>query len=279
MLRYNIFSESKTISFKKPVLVFIHGLGGGYSNWMYQVRHLKKTYDLLLIELPSHGRSKYKMTELKQDFDTVTDLIFEVLDHLEIKKATFVGISLGTLIVKHIVFSHPERVDKYILVGPIGKFTLLLRGAIRLAMLLLPIAPIKFVLTLVCLVVIPYKQLEYGRNLFIACAQHVERMEFVAWCRVVLSFKKTQESYVKVMGNEPNGLYIVGELDHFFLTMLRSDRKRIKNLAIVKGAGHICSIDQYEKVNSLICEFQDTGAIKENVAGVKKTRKREKATI
>lgn len=261
LLNYKIFSESRTISFKKPVLVFIHGLGGGYSNWLYQVRYLRQRYDLLLIELPSHGKRKFKMSEMQLDFDTVSAKIMEVLDHLGIEKATFAGISLGTLIVKHIVFTYPERVDKYILVGPIGKFTLLLRSAIRLAMFLLPILPIKTVLTLVCLVVMPYKSLAYGRNLFLACAQRVPSKEFVAWCKVILSFRTTQKEYPKVMKEEPNGLYIVGEKDHFFRTMLRSDAKRIKNLAIVKNAGHICSIDQYEAVNDLIIAFQEKGIV------------------
>ena len=242
-------------------MIFLHGLGGGYANWVYQVRHLKKKYDLLLIELPSHGRSKYMMSELEQTFDEVSRLIMEVVDHLGIRKATWGGISLGTLIVKHIVFNYSERVDKYILVGPVGKFTWLLRFAVRLTMFLLPILPLKAVLTLVCLVVMPYKQLAYGRNLFLASAQRVERKEFVAWCKVILSFQKTQEEYEIRTGNEANGLYVVGSLDHFFLTMLRSEMKRVRNVAIVGGAGHICSIDRYEAVNQLITEFQESGIV------------------
>ena len=143
LLNYKIYSEDGTISAKKPVIVFLHGLGGGYSNWVYQVRYLKKKYDLLLIELPSHGRKKFNMSELELNFDTVSKKIMEVVDHLGIDKATFAGISVGTLIVKHIAFTYPERVDKYILVGPVGKFTLLLKTAIRLTMFLLPILPLK----------------------------------------------------------------------------------------------------------------------------------------
>ena len=199
-------------------MVLLHGLGGGYANWVYQVRHLREKYDLLLIELPSHGRSKVKMSKMEPNFDTLSALIMEVLDHLGIQKATFVGVSLGTLITKHIAFTHPEKVDKYILIGPIGKFTLLIRFAIRLAMLLLLVAPLKFVITLVCWVIMPFKSLEYGRNLFYACAQRVERKEFLAWCKVILSFRKIQKSYGKVMQEEPNGLYIIGELDYILLT-------------------------------------------------------------
>lgn len=261
LLRYNVFAEGGAISFNRPVLVFVHGLGGGISNWMYQARYLRKKYDLVLIELPSHTRSPHKISEMKPDLDTVTGKIMEVLDHLHITKATFLGVSIGTLIVKHIVFTHPEMVDKYVLVGPVGKFTLLLRAALRITMFLLPIAPLKFVLTLVCMIVMPYKQLAYGRNLFLASAQLVEPKEFVQWCKVILSFRNIQDAYVERMKEEPNGLYIVGELDHFFLTMLRSDRKRIKNLAVVKDAGHICCIDQYAKVNELIIAFQENGAV------------------
>lgn len=264
LLNYKIYSEDGTISAQKPVIVFLHGLGGGYSNWVYQVRYLKKKYDLLLIELPSHGRKKFNMSELELNFDTVSKKIMEVVDHLGIDKATFAGISVGTLIVKHIAFTYPERVDKYILVGPVGKFTLLLKTAIRLTMFLLPILPLKLVLTLVCLVVMPYKSLAYGRNLFLNSARRVAPKEFVAWCKVLLSFPKIQKDYVETMKEEPNGLYVVGELDHFFLTMLKSDMKRVKNLAIVKNAGHICSIDQYEAVNDLIIEFQETGTVKNN---------------
>lgn len=261
LLNYKIYSQDGTISFQRPILVFVHGLGGGYSNWAYQTRHLRHKYDLLLVELPSHGRTSAKISDMEPTFDTVSDLILNTMDHLGVQKATFVGVSLGTLIVKHLVFHHPERVDKYILIGPIGKFTLLLRFAVRLTMFLLPILPLKAVLTLVCLIVMPYKRLAYGRDLFLATAQRVERHEFVAWCKVVLSFSKTQKLYEKKLQSEPDGLYVVGELDHFFRTMLRSDAKRIKNLSVVKDAGHICCIDQYAAVNDLIVRFQETGSI------------------
>ncbi len=259
MLNYNIYSENGKISFQKPVMVLIHGLGGGYANWVYQVRHLKKQYELVLIELPSHGRSKHKMSELGCSFDTVSKMIMEVMDHLGIQKASFAGVSLGTLVVKHIVFTYPERVDKYILIGPVGRYTFLHKMAIRLAIMLLPIAPLNFVTSLVCLVLMPYKKLSYGRKLFLASAQRVEREEFLAWGKAILSFGKTQKEYESKMKDEPNGLYIVGELDHFFLTMLRWDMKRIKNVVIVKKGGHVCCIDQYEIVNKLIVDFQEAG--------------------
>lgn len=261
LLNYKIYSETGTISFKKPIMVCIHGLGGGYANWVFQVRYLKKEYDLVLIELPSHGRSLVKMSELELSFDAVSTKIMEVLDHLGVEKASFAGVSLGTLCVKHIVLTYPERVDKYILIGPIGKYTFWLKSAFRIAMLLLPIAPLKFVIKLICRIIMPFKSVAYGRNLFMACAQHVERDEFIAWGKVIMSFGKIEEQYFKTMKEEPNGLYIAGVMDPFFLIMRKKERKRIKNFAVIKNAGHICNIDRYEKVNNLMIQFQETGLI------------------
>lgn len=268
LMNYKIYSEDGTISFKKPIMVMIHGFGGGYANWVFQVRHLKKRYDLLLLELPSHGNSHLKMSEMDPDFDAVSLKIMDVLNHLGIEKATFIGLSLGTLIVKHIVFTYPEKVDRYILVGPVGKFTWLLKSVLRLAVFLLPVLPLSLTLKLVCLFLMPYKSIAYGRNLFIASTKRIERKEIVVWCKVLLSFSKTQEEYIKKMQDEPNGLYIVGSMDHFFLTMLRSDMKRIKNLAIVEKAGHICCVDKYKKVNDLIITFQETGMVESKATPV-----------
>ncbi len=261
LLNYKIYSEDGTLSYNKPIMVLVHGLGGGYYNWFYQVRRLKQRYDLVLVELPSHGECKFKMSEMELDFGVVSRKILEVLDYLKITKATFLGVSLGTMAVKYIVLNHPDRVEKYVLAGPIGKFTLLLKAAIHLALFLLPIAPLDFVLTLASYIAMPHKQSSCGRNMFMSCARRIEQKEFIAWCKVILSFAKVQAKYESVMEEETNGLYIVGELDHFFMPMLTGDKKRVKNMVILKDAGHLCSIDKHEEVNRLIVEFQESGTV------------------
>ena len=179
----------------------------------------------------------------------------EVVDHLGIQKATFAGVSLGTMLVKHIVMNYPDRVEKYILAGPIGDFTFVLRTAIRLVKYLLPIIPLKVTLGIVAAVVMPYKISKQGRDIFLACARRLPKKEFVAWCKLLLKFKNIQNTYQETMGEEPNGLYLVGELDHFFIPMLKKDRRRVKNMIFIKDAGHICIADQAKVVNKHILEF------------------------
>ena len=255
LLRYRIYSETHTISHKKPVMVMLHGLGGGYANWYGQIHALKVPYDLLLIELPSHGRSPVLMSEMEISYDALVEKILEVVDHLGIKKAHYAGVSLGTMLVKYIVLNHPERVDKYVLAGPIGDFTFVLRTAINFVRHLFPIAPLEFILRLVALVVMPYKISKYGRDVFLACARKLAKKEFIAWCKLLTKFKDIQRTFQQTMGDEPNGLYLVGALDHDFIPMLTRDNNRVKNSFFIPDAGHICIADQANAVNRHIISF------------------------
>lgn len=261
LLNYKIYSEDDTISHKRPVLVLIHGFGGGFPTWFFQVHHLKKHYDLLLLELPSHGKSDIKMSQLAPDFVSVSSLILNTLDHLGIEKASFVGVSLGALVIQHFVLYNSQKVDKYILIGPVGKYWLIHKVLIWLFWFFLPVLPLKTTMRLVGYVIIPYSDMSYGRDLFLACARRIGRKEFRAWFKTLLSFAPHQKVYAKKMGAEPNGLYILGNKDYFFRIMLWWDHKRLQNLVIVKDSGHLCSIDQYQAVNDLIVQFMETGTI------------------
>ena len=261
LLNYKIYSEDDTISHKRPVLVLIHGFGGGFPTWFFQVHHLKKHYDLLLLELPSHGKSDIKMSQLAPDFVSVSSLILNTLDHLGIEKASFVGVSLGALVIQHFVLYNSQKVDKYILIGPVGKYWLIHKVLIWLLWFFLPVLPLKTTMRLVGYVIIPYSDMSYGRDLFLACARRIGRKEFRAWFKTLLSFAPHQKVYAKKMGAEPNGLYVLGNKDYFFRIMLWWDHKRLQNFVIVKDSGHLCSIDQYQAVNDLIVQFMETGTI------------------
>ena len=259
LLRYKIYAEDRALSFQKPVMVLLHGLGGGYANWYRQVHVLKAHYDLVLIELPSHGHSPVKMSEMELTFDAVSKKVMEVVDHLEIKKATFVGVSLGTMIVKNIVLKYSDRVDKYILIGPVGAVPWWTKMAINMIRILMPVAPMNMVIKIVATFLMPYKTSKYGRDVFMASAKRVPKEEFIAWCRVLVTFQDVQKVYQKTMQDEPNGLYMVGELDYFFIPLLNKDRKRVKNMVFIKHAGHACMADQADIANRHIIAFQDNG--------------------
>lgn len=256
LLRYTVYSGKNSEFGKRPIMVFLHGLGGGNANWLYQFRELKEHYDLLMIELPSHARNNIRLSDMKLSFSAVSEKVLEVLDHLQVEKATFIGCSLGTMIVKYIVLTNPQRVEKYILIGPIGHFPLWFRSVLSWVIFCSPILPAYEAYVLLSKVLMPNDILKTGRELFVRCSKSVAKKELILWLRLLSRFEIIQWYYWYAMKDEPNGLYIVGELDHVFLPMLKHEFSHAHNVVVVKDAGHLCNIDQPQLVNELIMQFQ-----------------------
>ena len=87
-----------------PWVTFVHGAGGSSSIWYKQIRDFKSDYNVLLIDLRGHGKSKKPIYEkLKSySFDTIGDEVIDVLDHLKITSTHWVGISLCTIIIREL---------------------------------------------------------------------------------------------------------------------------------------------------------------------------------
>ena len=59
MLHYTTYLKDKSA----PWVTFIHGAGGSSSIWYKQVRDFKSDYNVLLIDLRGHGKSKKPIYE------------------------------------------------------------------------------------------------------------------------------------------------------------------------------------------------------------------------
>lgn len=255
MLNYKIYSSDGTISFRKPVLVFIHGLGGSSAIWIKQVRKFKANYDLLLLDLPSHGKNNILLSELQNSYKAVADEIIEVLNYLHIKNATFIGCSVGTIFVKYLVLKYPEIVSRYILIGSVGDLRNWFKFGIQLAKMSLSFLPTKFCYSAVGRIIIPQKEYEEGRELFLQCAKRIPKEEMTAWLTLLSKFPALNKEYLKKLAESENGLYITGEDDNIFLPMLKKELEKSKHQSIIKGCGHLCNLDKPDDVNELISDF------------------------
>ena len=123
MLSYTVYKNENTSKW----VTFIHGAGGSSSIWFQQFRAFKNEFNILFIDLSGHGKSKSRFSENSKEgytFELITGDIVEVLNNLSIKKSHFIGVSLGTIIVRDIADRFPTLVESLVLAGAILKFNI-----------------------------------------------------------------------------------------------------------------------------------------------------------
>ncbi len=102
-----------------PVLVFLHGFGSSLHTWDEWSKTLEHNYRVIRLDLPGFGLSGENEGN---DFSDSHDLavILGLLDQLEVRKASFIGNSLGGKLAWRIASTYPERVEKLVLISPDG---------------------------------------------------------------------------------------------------------------------------------------------------------------
>lgn len=74
-----------------PPVILIHGAGGSYQIWPFDIRRLTR-YQIIAVDLPGHGRSEGTACH---SVEAYTDRILSFLHRLTIVKAVLVGHDLG----------------------------------------------------------------------------------------------------------------------------------------------------------------------------------------
>jgi 3-oxoadipate enol-lactonase len=95
------------------VVMFIHGHPFDRRMWAPQLDALEDDFRVLAPDLPGYGASPPRATTL-----TMRDLAaatIELLDQLEIARATVVGLSMGGLVAMELGLGWPDRVDGLVL--------------------------------------------------------------------------------------------------------------------------------------------------------------------
>ncbi len=254
MLHYKTYQ----LDSKADWVTFIHGAGGSSSIWFKQIRDFRKHFNVLLIDLRGHGKSKKPIYEkLKRyTFKVIGDEVIEVLDHLRIASTHFVGISLGTIIIREISERHPDRTKSMILGGAVMKLNLRGQILMRVGDLLKSVIPYLLLYKLFAFIIMPRKTHRESRNLFINEAKKLYQKEFKRWFTLVsqvnplLSFFRIKDSGIPT-------LYVMGSEDHMFLPSITQLVKNhsSSNLFIVPQCGHVVNIEQPDIFNTKAIKF------------------------
>lgn len=253
MIYHKVFTHKKSDTW----VIFVHGAGGSNAVWFRQLRDFKKHFNVLLIDLRGHGKSKdhYSQEEIYRFNEIALDVV-QIMDHLKIEKAHFVGISLGCIIIRAIDNLAPGRAESIILGGAVIQFNSKIKALVTVGKLLQYILPYMWIYRINAWILIPSKKHAESRKLFISEAIKLGRKEFKKWLRMSSEIRENLKEYIKKEASAPV-LYIMGERDHMFLPMVTNLLKKHINskLEIIRNSGHVCNIDQPEDFNVKAIKF------------------------
>lgn len=261
MLYYKTYYKSDDTDW----VVFVHGAGGSSSIWFKQLKAYKKEFNVLMVDLRGHGKSKGMLQKYYEDeysFKLASQDIIDVLDDAGITQAHFVGVSLGTIIIRTIGEMQPERVKSLVMCGAIMRLNIRSRFLVFLGHTFKKIVPFMWLYKLFAWIILPKKRHSESRNLFIREAKKLYKKEFLKWFNLthkinpLLKYFREQELKVPT-------LYIMGSEDYLFLPPVQ---KIVENhtqslLKVVEKCGHVVNVEKPQAFNRLSLSFLKTGTI------------------
>jgi len=104
-----------------PPLLFIHGLGGVWQNWLLNIPAFMGTHRCVTFDLPGFGQSEMPRGELSiPNFARTADRVCEALG---VQSPVVIGNSMGGFVGAELAVSFPTRVEKLVLVSAAGLST------------------------------------------------------------------------------------------------------------------------------------------------------------
>lgn len=243
----------------KEWVTFVHGAGGSSSIWFKQIRDFKKHFNVLILDLRGHGNSKPSIKDTfnpKYTFDSITDDIVEVVDHLHIKQSHFIGISLGTILIRNLAEQRPNLVKSMILGGAVFKLNFKSQLLMKLGVIFKSVVPYMLLYKLFAFIIMPKKNHKKSRLLFVNEAKKLYQKEFIRWFKLtseinpLLRFFRSKDIKIPT-------LYVMGSEDHLFLPSIKDIVANHVNssLHVIKQCGHVVNVEQPKEFNTKTIGF------------------------
>ncbi|WP_299013448.1 alpha/beta hydrolase [uncultured Photobacterium sp.] len=240
-------------------VVFVHGAGGSSSIWFKQLKAYKEHFNLLLLDLRGHGRSNNMFQDMIKSpytFKTVTADILEVLNHLKIQSAHFVGISLGTIIIRNLAELAPQRVRTMVLGGAVTRLDAKSQVLVQLGNLCKHIIPYMWLYGLFAYIVMPQEAQKESRSLFIREAKKLCQNEFKRWFKLAADVNPLMK-YFKEKDLAIPTLYLMGSNDYMFIKPVKEmvNKHQHSYLTEFENCGHVCNVERPDEFNQHSIQF------------------------
>ena len=256
MLNYTTFSHKTSTNW----VTFVHGAGGSSAIWFKQIRDFNKYYNVLLLDLRGHGNSATAIKNAfkqKYTFQSLANDIVEVLEHLKIQNSHFVGISLGTILIRQLAEMHPEKVQSMIMGGAILKMNFRSQILMRLGNIFKYVLPYLILYKFFAFVIMPNKNHKQSRLMFINEAKKLYQKEFLRWFKLTANINPVLRYFRQVELNIPT-FYIMGAEDHMFLPSVKKvveNHYKSSQLVVIDNCGHVVNIEQAAIFNQKVLAF------------------------
>lgn len=255
MLNYTIYKHQSSTQW----VTFVHGAGGSSTIWFKQVRAYQAEFNVLILDLRGHGKSKMVLKDVlntKYTFDVITEDIIEVIDSLKISKSHFVGISLGTILIRNLAEKHPDRVQTMVLAGAIMKLNVRSQILMRLGVIFKSVVPYMILYKFFAYIIMPRKNHKQSRILFAREAKKLYQKEFIKWFRLaseinpLLRFFRSNDIKIPT-------LYLMGNEDHLFLPSVQklAEAHIYSEVYVVPDCGHVVNVEQPAVFNTQSIQF------------------------
>ncbi|QUH23785.1 alpha/beta hydrolase [Methanobacterium alkalithermotolerans] len=231
-----------------PPLLLLHAASVSSAEWYANVKELSK--DFYLIAPDTIGDCGWSRCHAEmENRDHYNQWLMEIMDHLHLEKSHIMGHSYGGWLALNLAISHPEKLDKMVLLAPaasLAPFNLIIKMALKMPRL--PLMP------------------SAEKTLKMMAAKDFEPpIEFVELMDVVNRHFKPKMVFPTVysdpeLQNIKNPtLLLMGDQEKIYppLKAVKRARKLIPNVKseIIIDAGHILNMEKPEEVNSRVIKF------------------------
>ena len=241
-------------------VTFVHGAGGSSTIWFKQIREFRKDFNVLLLDLRGHGRSKTNIKSLfekRYTFQSVANDVIDVLDFLKIKKTHFIGMSLGTIVIRQLAEDYSERFNSMIMGGAIMKMNYQSRFLMTVGNMFKHMIPYLVLYKIFAFAIMPRSAHKESRNLFINEAKKLYQKEFLKWFKLTADINPLLKWFREVELNIPT-LYVMGSEDHMFLPSIEKlikSHTKTSELIVIEDCGHVVNVDQPQVFNDKVIEY------------------------
>ncbi len=211
------------------------------------------------MDLRGHGSSKPTLKTVfseKYDFDSITDDIVEVVDYLKIKKSHFVGISLGTVLIRNLAEKHPDRVESMVMGGAIMKLDIRFKFLMGFGRVFKNVVPYLWLYRFFTFIIMPDGNHKESRSVLVREARKLYHREFVKWLRLSSQINPLLRFFRTVDLKIPT-LYVMGGEDYLFLPSIKKvvQRHSTSSLLLIEHCGHVVNVEQPKLFNDVVIQY------------------------